>query len=137
MYKPQFPYNGSHAYINSDRIIINSKNDSIFLFSSKAISLSSNEGVHINTDKECIINASKIQLGLNATEPIVRGNQLIYFLNKLLESLEFVATQLNNTKDSNNNPIPTIQTAGNSLLKSINRLKILTESINSTNNFTI
>jgi len=136
-YIPKFPYNEDQIILNSNRISLNSKTDSIFLFSSKIISLSSNEGIHFNTDKEFYINSSKIQLGLNADEPIPRGNKLKNILEKLLDTLEITGDQLNNALDSNNNPIPAVQTAGNSLLKSTKRIKSLLKTLNSEQNFTI
>ena len=136
-YIPKFPYKEDQIILNSNRISLNSKTDSIFLFSSKIISLSSNEGIHFNTEKEFYINSSKIQLGLNADEPIPRGNKLKNILEKLLDTLEITGDQLNNALDSNNNPIPAVQTAGNSLLKSTKRIKSLLKTLNSEQNFTI
>ena len=136
-YIPQFPYNGKQAIINSGRVVLNSKEDSIFLFSNKAISLSSNEGIHFNTEKEMILNSSKIQLGIDATEPLVKGNELLNVLEKLTNDLSNIGEQLSSAIDSNNNPIPSVQTAGNSLVKSIKRIKKLFKTLNSTQNFTI
>ena len=136
-YIPEFPYNKDQIILNSDRISLNSKNDSIFLFSSKIINLSSNEGIHMNTDKNVVINSSKIQLGLNSTEPLVLGNQLYNLLERLLLDLNNVGEQLYTSVDSNGNPLPSVQTAGNSLIKSTNRIKTLLKKINSKQNFTI
>ena len=136
-YKPQFPYSGEQIILNSDRILINSKNDSIFLFSSKVISLSSNEGVHINTEKEFITNASKIKLGIDASEPLVRGNKFKNMMNKLLSDLENVGEQLLIATDSNGNALSAVQTAGNSLIKSSKRIKTLLKTVNSEQNYTL
>jgi len=136
-YTPQFPYNGNQIVFNSDRVLINSKNDSIFLFSNKVIGLSSNEGIHLNTEKNVIINSSNIQLGLNAEEPLVKGNQLKNILETLFSNLENVGDQLFTATDSNGNPIPSVQTAGNSLIYSMKRIKILLKNLNSTQNFTL
>lgn len=136
-YIPQFPHNGNQIIYTSDRIVLNSRNDSIFLFSNKVIGLSSNEGIHLNTDKEVIINSSKIQLGIDAKEPLVKGNQLTNLLEKLLNDLGSIGDQLYSATDSNGNPIPSVQTSGNSLIKSTKRIKILLKNINSTQNFTI
>ena len=136
-YKPQFPYNGKQIIFNSDRVLINSKNDSILLFSSKVISLSSNEGIHFNTEKEFIVNSSKIQLGIDATEPLVRGNKFKNLMNKLLLDLENVGDQLFTATDSNGNAKTSVQTAGNSLIKSTKRIRILLKTINSEQNYTI
>lgn len=136
-YTPEFPYNKPQLILNSDRVLINSKSDSIFLFSSKVISLSSNEGIHFNTNGNTIINSPKIQLGLDAVEPIPKGNQLKNILTRLLNDLENVGDQLLTANDSNNNPIPSVQTAGNNLIKSSKRIKILLKKMNSTQNFTL
>ncbi len=136
-YTPQFPYNGNQIIYTSDRIMFNSRNDSIFLFSNKVIGLSSNEGIHLNTDGDVIINSPKIQLGIDAAEPLVRGKKFINMMEKLLSDLENVGGQLFTATDSNGNPIPAVQTAGNSLVKSTKRVKILLKSINSTQNFTL
>ena len=135
-YKPLFPYNGEQIIFNSNRISLNSKEDSIFLFSSKVIGLSSNEGIHFNTNENIILNGKKIQIGLNADEPLVKGNQLYNLLERLLNDLEEVGSQLNLSKDSNGNPIPQTQTAGTNLIKSCNRIKQLLKNINSTTNYT-
>lgn len=136
-YIPTFPYNGSQEIFNSGRIVLNSKDDSIFLFSSKAIGFSSNEGIHFNTENEIILNSSKIQLGLDANEPLIKGKKHQNMMLKLLDDLENVGDQLFAATDSNSNPIPSVQTAGNSLIKSVKRIKILLNNIYSTQNYTI
>lgn len=137
MYKPLFPYNKEQLIISSGRVSINSKDDSIFLFANKAISFSSNEGIHFNTNENIILNGKKIQLGLNAEEPLVKGTQLYNLLDRLLNDLENVGEQLNLSIDSNGNPLPQVQTAGNILVKSVKRIKRLLKNINSTQNYTI
>lgn len=136
MYKPLFPYDEDQILISSNRVSINSKTDSIFFFSSKIISLSSNEGIHINTDNKVVINSSNIYLGLNAVEPLVKGNQLTNFHVRLINDLKNVGEQLSDAVDSNNNPLPSVQTAGNILIKSSRRLNKLIKSINSEVNYT-
>jgi hypothetical protein len=42
----------------------------------------------------CIVNSPKIYLGLNATEPLVKGNQLTNYLQDLNESLATVANAM-------------------------------------------
>lgn len=136
MYKPEFPYKGNKLIVNSDRIIINSKKDSIFLFSNKVINFSSNEGIHFNTNKDIFMNGKNIKLGLNADEPLVKGNQLKNLLEKLLNDLHDIGETLSKSTDSNNVPITGVVTAGDSLKKSINRIKTLLNKINSNNIFT-
>ena len=85
-YKPDAPniYQGKQVIINSDRLIFNAKNDSILLFSDKAIGFSTNGSFHFDTsdkkDSKFIINSPNIYLGLKdtdlPTEPVLLGNQM-------------------------------------------------------------
>lgn len=136
-YIPTFPYNGEQVLINSDRVLINSRNDSIFLFSNKIINFSSNDGIHFNTDKNVVLNSSNIQLGLNAKEPLVRGNKCKNILEQILNNLENTGKQLSKATDSNGNPIPAVQTAGSSLDRSSKRIKTLLKELNSEQNYTL
>lgn len=136
-YKPEFPYNNPQIIFNSDRITLNSKKDSIFLFSSKIINFSSNEGIHFNTTDDIIMNGNKILLGLNAKEPLVKGNQIKNILDLLLDMISNVGEQLNDAIDSNGNPIINVQTSGNMLFKTSKRIKNQLKYILSKNNFTI
>ena len=136
-YKPEFPYLEDQIIFNSNRITLNSKKDSIFLFSNKIINLSSNNGIHINTDEDIHINGNKIFLGLKANEPLVKGNKLMNLFKQQFNDLENIGKQLSEAVDSNNNPIPAVNTAGSSLVKSVRKLNILLKNINSDKNYTL
>tara|TARA_R110000744_G_scaffold199024_1_gene318263 strand:+ start:800 stop:1267 length:468 start_codon:yes stop_codon:yes gene_type:complete len=95
-YIPEAPNNyiGKQVIINSDRLIFNAKEDSILLFSNKAIGFSTNGDFHFDTfnngTNKFIINAPKIILGLRydntyANEPAVLGNQTEKWLNELID----------------------------------------------------
>ena len=68
-YIPESPNNyiGKQVIINSDRLIFNAKDDSILLFSDKAIGFSTNGDFHFDTfnngTNKFIVNAPKIILG--------------------------------------------------------------------------
>jgi len=95
-YIPEAPQNyiGKQVIINSDRLIFNAKDDSILLFSDKAIGFSTNGDFHFDTfnngTNKFIVNAPKIYLGLRfdntyANEPAVLGNQTEKWLNELID----------------------------------------------------
>ena len=97
-YKPEAPgiYQGKQVIINSDRLLFNAKEDSILLFSSKAIGFSTNGSIHFDTSNDdesnFIVNSPNIYLGLDynddlPTEPAVLGNQLEDFLNEILDMI--------------------------------------------------
>ena len=87
-YKPDFPYLGDHIIINSGRVTLNSKDDSIFLFAKKAIGFSSAGVINFDCDDTLTINAPLIHLGLETDvsklQPAIKGNDLVYLLNSLL-----------------------------------------------------
>ena len=95
-YIPEAPNNyiGKQVIINSDRLIFNAKNDSILLFSDKAIGFSTNGDFHFDTfnngTNKFIVNAPRIILGLRydntyANEPALLGNQTEIWLNELID----------------------------------------------------
>ena len=86
-YKPTntTDYQGKQVIIDSDRLLFNAKNDSILLFSDKAIGFSTKGSIHFDTsnnkDSKIIINSPNIYLGLKTnkilpTEPAVLGDEL-------------------------------------------------------------
>ena len=52
-YKPTPPdlYQGNQVIINSDRLLFNAKDDSIFLFSKESIGFSANGSIHFDTSE--------------------------------------------------------------------------------------
>ncbi len=94
---PTYPdqYSDPQIILNSDRILINSKSDSILLSSNKTISLSSKDTVNVDSKTLFTISSPKIYLGdKDATEPIVLGDKTVDLLGKILEELISVTQQL-------------------------------------------
>ena len=100
-YIPEAPNNyiGKQVIINSDRLIFNAKDDSILLFSDKAIGFSTNGNFHFDTlnngTNKFIINSPKIYLGLKydntyANEPILLGNKTEAWLNDLIDVMSYI-----------------------------------------------
>jgi len=67
-------FNTSQLIGSADRIILNSKSDSVILNSSNRISLIANEGVRIGSD--------------NASEPMILGDKLESVLTKILDIIQ-------------------------------------------------
>jgi hypothetical protein len=91
--------------LNSDRVILNSKDDSVFVLSKKTVGVSAVESVHFdvglrgstNQDNKFVINAPNIQLGLpenGKSEPIAKANSVVAFINYLIEALDTFSTSL-------------------------------------------
>ena len=98
-YKPDAPgiYQGKQVIINSDRLLFNAKNDSILLFSDKAIGFSTNGSFHFDTtnldENKFVVNSPNIYLGLNddgnfPTEPALLGNKTEELLIDILEMVD-------------------------------------------------
>ena len=136
-YKPEFPYLGEQILINSGRVILNSKDDSVFLFGKKAIGFSSAGTINFDADEAIIVNAPKLYLGLGATEPLVKGTQLTIMLDDILDALRVLSAQLDGTQDSNGVFLTNIITASDSLNKSVGRIKSRLKDITSNQNYTI
>ena len=101
-YKPEGPneYQGKQVIINSDRLLFNAKEDSIFLYSDKSISFSTNGTINfdiITDDKEHkgVFNIPYLYLGPIKdgelpNEPALLGNKAEDWLKDLLEMVEGV-----------------------------------------------
>jgi hypothetical protein len=136
-YKPDFPYLGNQIIINSGRVTLNSKDDSVFIFGKNAIGLSSAGTINFDSDDKMIINSPQIYLGLEAKEPLVKGAALESLLSDLLDSLNELGAKLMYAQDSNGAFITSVTTSGRSLQRSVKRIKSSLSSIKSSKNFTL
>jgi len=101
-YKP-FPYSGSQAITVSDRIQLNAKRDSIMLFGNNSIGLSSKGTINLESREYTIIQSPYILLGNQATEPLVKGEELKNMLITFANKMKLAASQLTSAakKDQN------------------------------------
>tara|TARA_R110002167_G_scaffold282521_1_gene487773 strand:+ start:2764 stop:3306 length:543 start_codon:yes stop_codon:yes gene_type:complete len=101
--KPQqpFTYQGNQVIINTDRVVMQSKKDSILMFAKEHISFSANKSIHFDTggtpndpgDSYFIINSPKIILGLKSDntlphEPVLLGETTEEWLKDLLSAVD-------------------------------------------------
>jgi len=138
-YKPTPPekYDQPQCIVDSGRLLFNAKEDSILMFSSKAIGLSSNSSVNIDTGK-FIVNADRIDLGLNAGEPLVRGQKLSDLLLLMIDALENLSLQLEQVVSTPpGTPIPQITIAAQLLKVRVKSLYQNLPEIRSKQNFTL
>jgi hypothetical protein len=121
--KPILPsqFNKPQIILNSDRIMINAKTDSILLSSQQSIGLSTNGGVNIDAISH-YISSNDIRLGSNnATQPVLLGNNTVELLIQLTEAVKNLASILQVQRDY---PGGTLKTSYNAIagniLKQIN-----------------
>lgn len=140
-YKPSIlnlnNYSKDYVVLTSDRLILNSKEDSIFLVSKKTIGLSAVEQIHFNigpigekdpTKHYMVVNSPAIQLGLEKdgkNEPVAKADSTIAFINDLIDVLQNLATSLQGATGAGAGSITlaSVNVAGNKLLGGIKALK--------------
>jgi len=97
MFKPVFPYKGNQLILTSDRVMLHSKSDAIFLFGKQAVGLSSPNTINLDAGQKIILAGPVIELGNKAQslgQPIVLGNTLNQKLLSIIEALNSVAILL-------------------------------------------
>jgi hypothetical protein len=125
-YKPAFPYRGKQIIIDSDRVLLNAKNDSIFILGDKAVGISTNGTFNIDSGGKTIINSPQIDLGLEAKHPIIKGDEfLAIFQQFLLVINQITVPELETATDSNNVKIASVNRAGEGLRKATEALSEL------------
>lgn len=89
-------YNKDYVIINSDRIIMNSKDDCIISSARKFFIVSANDGIHFNigsndTSKKFIVNSPIIEFGLSSKgflQPIAKGDETVNIIKRIIKSLQ-------------------------------------------------
>lgn len=98
-------YEKDTVILNSDRVVLNSKDDSVFILSKKTVGMSAADSVHFDVGPRgtkdskyiFIVNAPSIQLGLPANginEPVAKADSVIAFITDLINSLNAFSTSL-------------------------------------------
>ena len=88
-------YNKPQILFNSNRIVLNSKEDDILLSSKKHINLSSEGDMSLGSGKKIVLNSSQIKLGSKvATESLILGDSFMQQFSNLLNSLDTLCSAL-------------------------------------------
>lgn len=132
MLKPKFPYLNNQIIISSNRVLLHSKTDAIFLFGKAAVGLSSPATINLDSNEKILINAPKIELGKQAEskgEPVVLGKKLTKNLRLLLGELRNAGMLLSQVSTSDlGSSMQAIASAGGMISKvSSDLLNILSE----------
>ena len=104
MFKPEFPYKGNQVIISSGRATVHSKDDFIFLFGKKGVSISSPATFTVDANEKTIIASPLIELGLRAIlegDPVMLGNKTATQLGQLIDTLVELANGLSALNESN------------------------------------
>jgi|TARA_R110002020_G_scaffold7377_3_gene31090 hypothetical protein len=87
-------YSGEQIILNSGRLVLNSKSDSIMLSSFKTIGLNSLNSINIDSPST-VVKSKKIALGdKNASEPMILGNKFLTDFEQLCRDINTLAEVL-------------------------------------------
>ena len=90
-------YNGEQIILNSGRLLFNSTSNHILLSSAKSINLNTVESVNIDARTKTVIQTPELYLGgVETSQPVVLGNDLVDLLTKILNDLSFLTGALQN-----------------------------------------
>lgn len=130
-YTPEFPYKGEHIILNSGRVFINARDDSAFINANKAVSLGSGGTINFDSRDKCIINSPRIDLGLGALHPVVKGDILERLIVKIARELAKAGGQLQTAVDGHGAPILGANRAGTILTRVTKNIRNELENMNS------
>ena len=133
-------YVGKQILIDSDRLVFNGRNDSIF--SARNLFVFKTDGeFHINSKNDAFLNASKVYIGpiengQNVNIPAVRSRELKLILEDLIGALElFFQIQYPQTSGLQG-PNPAVNLSlTQTILKDLAKIKVRLDEIDSKNVF--
>jgi hypothetical protein len=126
-------YSGAQAVLVGDRIIINAKYDEVLIYG-RGIGFSSPNTIYLNSDKEILLEAPKIHLGLVKeklpTETILLGHETINMLSTLIKELKNLGTSLSSVAATpSGTPIVQLNQAGVELFTALENLTTMTNNL--------
>jgi len=125
MISPQFPYTGSQAIITSDRVMLYSKLEGVFLFGKATVGLSSPSTINIDSKEGVLIYSPFIFLGSNATEKVILGNSMVKDLLQIITALEKFSDAFKDINETNFAAVvPDIRSAARILKRTLQDKKI-------------
>ena len=133
---PTTPAQFTHPQIiiNSDRIILNAKSDSILISGQNSVGLSSNNSINLEA-KQIYLDGTDIRLGSkNASQSALKGNDTVEYLKILINELKNITEALKSVQNWPGGaaaPNPTLLTVANSAQKVFERVYNNIDSIKS------
>lgn len=134
-------YNNAQIILNSDRVVIGSKRDEVFLVAKTNIEANANI-INLNAKDRTHIASNKIFLGSKSDktlpdEPLLLGDKTVDLVNELLKELiNFCSVASNTVSTPQGTPIMELNAAASLLSTKLETLLDKTESIKSTQSYT-
>jgi hypothetical protein len=106
--------------LNSDRVILNAKTDSVLISGEKSVGLSSNNSINIESLNEINISSKLVRLGgKSASQPVLKGDETVSYLKVIINELQNISEALKTIQDwPSGTPVPNstlLTVAGNAL----------------------
>ena len=128
-------FTNSQIILNSDRIILNAKSDSVLISGQNSVGLSSNESINIEA-KQIYLDGVDIRLGRkDASQAVLKGNDTVEYLKILITEMKNLTESLKSVQNWPGGaaaPNPTLLTVANSAQKVFERVYNNIDSIKST-----
>jgi hypothetical protein len=128
-------YANPQLIFNSDRIVINAKNDSVLISGQHSVGLSSNGSINLESTSEINIASKLTRLGnKNANQSVLRGDETVEYLKILINELQNIAEALKVVQDWPSGaptPNPVVLTTANSALQVFNNIYNEIDSVKS------
>lgn len=125
--------------LSSGRIVLDSKGDHTIISSQESIHLKSNKSVNIDTTNVVISAEEKIRLGATASQPLIKGDDLVTLLDQMFEVLVGLFDSQQNQLDWPNGEATINSPASNaytSAFKSLDKIRKTLNDIKSKKSFT-
>jgi len=86
--------------LNSDRIVLNAKTDSVLISGQNSVGISSNNSINIESTSEIDIASKLVKLGsTNASQAVLRGDETVEYLKILITELQNLSEALKVIQD--------------------------------------
>ena len=131
-------YDGKQAYLGSGRVVIDAKDDSIFLVAKESVGLNA-QTINIEGDEYVILDGKKLYLGINSineAQPILLGDNTYKLITKIINSLSSLSDDLATTISTpTGTPLVSLTKASAKLKSDIVVMKKMVEKIKSKKGF--
>lgn len=87
-------YGGQQVIINTGRLVFNSTEDHILLSSKKTVNINTIDGFNVDSPQSVLQSNSVLLGGINATEPVLKGDTTINILVDLVNQLQALTIAL-------------------------------------------
>jgi len=135
-------YFNAQIIINSDRVVLNSKRDEVMIFAKSNIELNTKNIINLNADERIHLNSKAIFLGpydsTHIPQPLLLGNNTFILLSNIISSLYDLGSSLSSIVGSpEGSPALDVNSAGDNLMNSLERIIDDLNNILSKQNFTV